>query len=155
MLLANPGRFCFVSFVLLLCLFEEPLSLENSAKTAEDPSASAPLAEIEQGTAGEVAGKAETREGKALNALKKAQAEGNKAEHEGNKAEPKAPPAFRSTNIPGEAVVVTIVPRQFTKSTTKLWSAMKATIAERAVKALKKAEPKGNPALRSTTIPSE
>ena len=87
----------------------EPLPLENSAQTAQDPSAAVPLAEAGEGTAGEVAGKAETREEKALNALKKAQAEGNKAEHEGNKADTKT----------------------------------------------KKAEPKGNPALRSTTIPSE
>ena len=50
---------------------EEPLPLENSAQTAQDPSASAPLAESGERTAGEVAGKAETREEKALNALKK------------------------------------------------------------------------------------
>ena len=66
---------------------EEPLPLENSAQTAQDPSASAPLAESGERTVGEVARKAETREEKALNAPKKAQAEGNKAEHEGNQAE--------------------------------------------------------------------
>jgi hypothetical protein len=60
--------------------------------------------------------------------LKKAQAEGNKAEHKGNKAETKAPPSFRSTSIPGEAVVVKIIPKEFTMTTTKPWSAMKATI---------------------------
>lgn len=138
------------------------MSLENSADKTTDPSASVPLAAPGEETPGEVAGKPETRQKKALNALKEAEAEGNKADTQGNKAdgktkkaETKTPPSLRSTNIPGEAVVVTIVPKQFTKSTTKLWSAMKATIAERAVKVLKKAEPKGNPALRSTTIPSE
>ena len=120
---------------------QEPLSLENSAKSAEDPSAAVPLDESEQGTAGAVAGKTETREERAVKASKKAEAKGN--------------PALRSTTIASEAEIVTMVPKQFTKSTTKLWSAMKATIAEQAVKALKKAEPKGNPALPSTTIPSE
>ena len=103
------------------------MPLENSAQTAQDPSASAPLAESGERTAGEVAGKAETREEKAQAEGNKAEHEGNQAEHEGNKAETKAPPSFRSTNIPGEAVIVTIVPRQFTMTTTKLWSAMKAT----------------------------
>ena len=56
------------------------MPLENSAQTAQDPSASAPLAESGERTAGEVAGKPETREGKALNALKEAEAEGNEAE---------------------------------------------------------------------------
>jgi len=50
------------------------LSPENSAKNAEDPSASVPLADPGEETPGEVAGKLETREGKALNALKEAEA---------------------------------------------------------------------------------
>ena len=62
------------------------MALENSAQTAQDHSASVPLAEV-----GEVAGKAETREGKALNDLKKADVEENKAETEGSEAEPKLP----------------------------------------------------------------
>ena len=73
------------------------MSLENSAKNAEDPSASVPLADPGEETPGEVAGKPETKENKAVTAFKKAQAEGNKAEHEGNKAETKAPPSFRAT----------------------------------------------------------
>jgi hypothetical protein len=84
---------------------EEPLPLENSAKNAEDPSASVPLDESEQGTAGAVAGKTETREERAVKALKKAEAKGN--------------PALRSTTIPSEAVIVTIVPKQFTMTTMK------------------------------------
>jgi len=56
------------------------LSLENSAKNADDPSAAVPLADPGEETPGEVAGKPETREEKALNALKEAEAEGNEAE---------------------------------------------------------------------------
>jgi hypothetical protein len=104
--------------------WEEPLSLENSAKNAQDPSASVPLAETGEGTAGAGAGKPETREEKALSALKEAEAEGNKADTQGNKAdtktkkaEPKAPPSVRSTSIPGEAVVVKIIPQEFTMTT--------------------------------------
>jgi hypothetical protein len=55
------------------------LSLENSAKSAEDPSAAVPLDESEQGTAGAVAGKTETKEERAVNALRKAQ--GKKVQH--------------------------------------------------------------------------
>jgi len=91
---------------------EEPLPLENSAQTAQDPSASVPLAE-----AGEVAGKTATTEGKALKALKEAETDGNKAGSKTKKAGTKTPSSFRSTNIPGEAVVVTIIPKQFTMTT--------------------------------------
>jgi len=93
--------------------------LENSAQTAPDPCASVPLAE-----AGEVAGKTATTEGKALKSLKEAGNDGAKAGNDGakagsktKKAGTKTPSSFRSTNIPGEAVVVTIIPKQFTMTT--------------------------------------
>jgi hypothetical protein len=83
--------------------------LADSIKTAEE------LAEgTAKGTAEEIAGKTETKEERAVKALRKAQAKGDSV--------------LRSTTIPSEAVIVTIIPKQFTMTTTKLWSAMKATI---------------------------
>lgn len=75
------------------------MPVDNSVKTGQGSTVSAPLDDRAQGTAPAVTGKPETREEKALEALKKAQAEENKAQQEENKAQPKAPPSLACTSL--------------------------------------------------------
>jgi len=115
--------------------------------------------------------KGEIRDEKALNAVKEAkeakrsQEEAKRSQVEANnaqtkmagtqtsvtpadtktiKAKPKADAVSRRTNDRNKAVWIRVTPKEFTISATTFWAAMKATIEEQAVKALKKADAEGN-----------